>query len=344
MGQEIDEIPQVVERILADGEADASAVAKAVRSFRPRRVTVVARGTSDNAAVYARYLIETHLHLPVALAAPSVTTIYRARLAWHDTLVICVSQSGQSPDIVAVAAAARQGGALTVSITNDRSSPLAEVSQHTLLCHAGPERAVAATKTYVAELAVLAHLVARLVPRSALAHGLPAIPGALRMSVHRGDEWLSRATEALASTDHLLVVSRGFNLATALEVALKFKETGHIFAEGYSTADLLHGPIALAAPDVPLVAFRPHGRIGRTIDEALRSVHATGARTWLVRSEARPRRTISNEELRLSIALPEPLTPLVLVVPGQRLAEAVARRRGYDPDSPIGLTKVTRTF
>lgn len=345
MRREIGETPDVVADILRDGATETQAIVRAVHAFRPRWVSVVARGTSDNAATYARYLIETHLRLPVAMAAPSVTTVYRARLAWRDTLVLAVSQSGQSPDIVAVTEAARREQAMTVSVTNDPGSPLARAAEFILPCHAGTERAVAATKTYVAQLTALAALVSALVPASGLRRALPGLPDGLRATLAAAETWVDGPAEVFSSLDRLLVISRGHNLATALEVALKLKETAHLFAEGYSTADLLHGPVVLASPDVPVLAFQPGGRVGPAIDVALARVRAGGARTWSVTCASR-RHSPSDDgtTLVLPVTLPEPLTPLALVLPGQLLAEAVARRRGLSPDHPQGLMKVTRTL
>jgi glutamine---fructose-6-phosphate transaminase (isomerizing) len=345
MRREIGEVPEVVERLLHDGAADTAAIANAVRNYRPRWVSVVARGTSDHAGVYARYLIETHLRLPVAMAAPSVTTIYRARPAWREALVLAVSQSGQSPDIVGVTEAARRGGALTISVTNDPTSPLARAAEHILPCHAGQERAVAATKTYVAQLAAIAGLVAALSPRGRFSQALPRLPEALHRSLAAGEAWVAGPAEMLAAIDRLLVVSRGYNLATAFEVALKLKETARIFAEGYSTADLLHGPVALATSEVPVLAFQPGGKVGPAIEAALARVRAKGSRTWEVHCGGPTEKIQGNAAtLRLPVQLPEALTPLALVLPGQLLAEAVTRRRGLSPDEPSGLTKVTRTL
>jgi glutamine---fructose-6-phosphate transaminase (isomerizing) len=345
MRQEIGEIPEVVARVLDGGSAATGEAAAAIAHARPRSAVIVARGTSDHAAIYARYLLETHVGLQTGLAAASVTTLYRARLDWHDTLLLAFSQSGQSPDISSVTASAREGGALTLAITNDPASPLAKAAEHTLECLAGAERAVAATKTYVAELAAVAALVGRLAPDTPLAASLRAVPSAIGQAVVAGEAWVGRDgfVDELAGSDSALVVSRGFNYATALEVALKLKETSIIFAEGYSTADLLHGPVALAGPAVPFVVFRPDGPVGRAIGDELQRARAAGAQPWTVGGRDLANDPWADRALVLDDGLPEALTPLTYVVPGQLLAEAVSRRRGLDPDAPVGLTKVTRT-
>ena len=284
MRLEIGQIPATIERILTNAD-EVDAVAAAVRRARPRWVMIAARGTSDHAAVYAQYLIETHLGIPTGLAKPSVTTLYGARLAWGDGLLLAISQSGRSPDIVAVTEAARAGGATTVAITNDERSPLAEAAAHVLPCHAGPELAVPATKTYVAELAVIAALVARLEAgddaRRRSSPGCPTPCARARRPPIAGSRGRVRAAiDMLAATERALVVSRGYNLATALELALKLKETCGLFAEPYSTADFAHGPVILAGPGIPALAVRPDGPVGarRRPGRARRSRTEAGAR------------------------------------------------------------------
>jgi glucosamine--fructose-6-phosphate aminotransferase (isomerizing) len=348
MRREIDEIPAAVARLVRGEAAHLDEVAAAVRRAHPRLAVVAARGTSDHAAVYARYLVESELRLPTAMAAASLTTIYHRSSDWSGVLLLSLSQSGASPDILAVTEAARAGGATTVAITNDSRSPLAMMAEHAIACQAGPERAVAATKTYVSELAAVAALVARLSPESVLADGLKGLPEVLVDVLLAADGWLASAeplVEAAVSADRMLVVSRGFNLPTALEVALKFKETTGIFAEAYSSADLMHGPVALAQPRVPLLAFRPDGPMGEAIDSVIDQVTAAGSRVWLVGGrELAKRGSGIHAALALPVDLPETLTPLAFVVPGFVLVECVARRRGMNPDAPAGLTKVTLTM
>ena len=344
MAEEIAESPAVVGRVLGEGGPAIAAAAAAYRKARPRWATVVARGTSDHAGIYGRFLIETQLGIPVGLASPSVTTIYEAPLRWRGGLLLAISQSGQSPDIVGVTTAARAGGALTIAVTNDLDSPLADAAAHVIPCLAGEERAVAATKTYSAELAGLAGLVGALAPRSALALALVRLPDELRGVLDASRAWVAGDGDELvgqiAASGRAIVASRGFDLATALEIALKLKETSRIFAEGYSTADLEHGPVALAGPSIPTLILRPDGRMGVAIDPAIRRVESAGSRPWLI--GGRETSTVGRV-LGLGFDLPEPLSPLAFILPGQLLAEAVARSAGYDPDAPAGLTKVTRT-
>jgi glutamine---fructose-6-phosphate transaminase (isomerizing) len=351
---EIHEIPGIVGALLVDGVDEVAHVTQAVDAARPSVVVIAARGTSDHAAVYARYLIESHLRLPVVLAASSLTTIYRHAMDWRGALVLGISQSGEAPDVAQVLAAARSDGALTVAITNAPGSSLARVAEHTISCRAGAERAIAATKTYAAELVVVAAMVARLVRTSPIARrhdGLPEaladLPDVLKRVLHEGAAWVERSgalVAAMAASDRALVVSRGFNYATALEIALKLKETSRIFADGYSSADWLHGPLALAGPAIPLLVIRPDGPIGTSIDGSIERARALGARPWIIgaRELAGPEQGV--RAVALPVDLPDSLTPLAFVIPGQLLAEAVARRRGLDPDAPPGLTKITRTL
>ena len=351
---EIRQIPGVVRGVLRDGAAETARVAEAIRVASPRVVVVAARGTSDHAGVYARYLFESHLRLPVVLAASSLTTIYGRSMDWRGSLVVGISQSGESPDVAGVVSAARRDGALTVAITNEPGSSLAVAAEHALACRAGRERAVAATKTYVAELAVIAALVAELTRGAAgtagpgdLSGAFPDVPDALAGVLAAAEAWVDRADaliESLAASDRALVVSRGYDYATALEVALKLKETSRIFAEGYSSADLLHGPVALAEPAIPMLVFRPDGPMGAALDGSVERARALGARPWIVGGRDLAATADGVRTVALPIDVPEPLTPLAFAIPGQLVAESVARRRGMDPDAPPGLTKITRTL
>ena len=344
MRREIEQTPDAIERVLAAAPQELRAVADAVDRARPKWTMIAARGTSDHAAVYAQYLIETHLGLPTGLTKPSVTTVYGARLAWRHGLLLAISQSGQSPDIVGVVQAAREAGALTIAITNEHPSPLADAAEWRMPCHAGHELAVPATKTYVAELAVVASLVAAIRPNRELADGLAALPDVLRSTLSMTYAWLdgpgADVVRALADADRALLVSRGFNLATALELALKLKETCGLFAEAYSTADFAHGPMVLAQAAVPTIGIRPDGAMGAMVDETLAAVAQRGGLATVIGGrEAAP---IAGA-LALPSPLPEALTPLQFVLPGQLLVEATAQERGISPDAPIGLGKVTRT-
>jgi glucosamine--fructose-6-phosphate aminotransferase (isomerizing) len=352
MLREIREIPAVVARLLDEGRPEIAAAAEAIRAADPAWVSLVARGTSDHAATHLRYLIETELGIPSGMAAPSTVTIYGARLRWRGGLVIAVSQSGRSPDLIEVVAAARRGGALTIAIVNAADSPLARAAEHVIDCRAGEERAVAATKSYVAELAAGAALVAGLSGSAALSDGLARLPAMLADSldvIARSVHDDAPIVADFAGSERSIVIGRGFEYPTALETALKLKETGRLFAEGYSAADFSHGPVVLSGPEVPILAIRPGGRMGDLVDEGIAAALATGSVPWVIggADAARvvpagldPTRTLA---LPLPSDLPEGLTSLATILVGQLLAEAVARRRGYDPDAPPGLHKVSLT-
>jgi glucosamine--fructose-6-phosphate aminotransferase (isomerizing) len=340
---EIGEAPAVAERILASVD-ERRAVAAAISKASPRWVMIAGRGTSDHAGVYAQYLVEARLGLLTGLVKPSITTIYRAELDWRGGLVLAISQSGRSPDIVAVVEAARRSGALTLAITNDPGSPLAEAAELQLDLRAGPELAVPATKTYVAELVVVAALVNELTEGGPLDQGLARLPGALARTLDVTTTWLAGPgrpdVTTIAAADRALLVSRGYNLATSLELALKLKETVGLYAEAYSTADFAHGPRALTREDVPVVAIRPDGPMGGLVDETLTGVRALGAPVTLIGG----RETVADgSALVLPDEVLEELSPVPFVVAGQLLVEAVARERGVDPDAPSGLAKVTLT-
>jgi glucosamine--fructose-6-phosphate aminotransferase (isomerizing) len=352
MRGEIDETPDVVRRLLAEGGPQVERAAAAIRAADPGWASLVARGTSDHAAIHLRYLIEAELGIPAGMAAPSTVTIYGAELRWGGGLVIAVSQSGRSPDIVAVVAAARAGGAVTVAIVNDAGSPLAAAAEHVIDCRAGEERSVAATKSYVAQLAAGAALVAALSPSPALGDALPGMPAALRASLAAAADAIrddSPIVAEFAASERSIVIGRGFEYPTALETALKLKETSRLFAEGYSSADFSHGPVVLTGPEVPILAIRPDGRMGPLVDEGIAAALATGSVPWVVGGPGAlvsvppgmdPARVLA---LPLPTTLPEGLASLATILPGQLLAEAVSRRRGYDPDAPPGLRKVTLT-
>lgn len=341
MADEAGEIPAVIARLLDEGLAAIREAAAHIRVASPRWFVAAGRGSSDHAATYARYLVETQLGLPAGLAAPAVTTLYGARVDWRDALVVAISQSGAGPDVAETVEAARAGGAVTVAITNEAGSALAAAADHVLLCRAGTERSVAATKTYAASLAVVAALVDEVAGGDGFGGAVPALPDTLAGALERSRTWIDRGVaDAFAAGDRAFVVSRGHNLATALETALKLKETAGVFADGYSSADFEHGPIVLAVPGVEVLAFRPAGPVGRSIQTLLDRLEDRGVRPWVVSDAGFQRR--EPRDLRLE-PLPEPLTPIAFAIPGLLLAEAVAVRRELDPDAPAGLAKVTLT-
>jgi glucosamine--fructose-6-phosphate aminotransferase (isomerizing) len=323
-------------------ERNADSIDRIARELRARgpleQVVIAARGTSDNAARYAQYLIGARLGIPVALAAPSLTTMYEAPAVPRraSALVIAISQSGQSPDVVGVLESARVAEVPTLAITNDPTSPLAAAADAVLDLGVGRERSVAATKTYTASLAVVAALVARLAEdsaASAMLYGAPEL-------VERAIEAAFGAVPALDAhrvARHVVVVGRGFNYATALEIALKLRELTATVAEGFSPPDLLHGPIAAVGPETRAVVVAPSGRVRSSVLEAAHALSDRGAASILIDDS-------HDADLRLPPDVAEWLSPLVAVIPGQVLALRWAQIGGHAVDAPPGLTKVTETY
>ncbi|GBD18457.1 Glutamine--fructose-6-phosphate aminotransferase [isomerizing] [bacterium HR27] len=338
---EIAEQPAVLERLLDEGYPLVAEVAGRIQAAPPRYVVIAARGSSDNAARYAQYLFGAYNRLPVALATPSLFTLYRRPPSLAGSLVLAISQSGRSPDIVAVIAEGRRQGALTLAVTNDPASPLAQAAELVLPLLAGEERAVAATKTYTAQLFVLALLSVALAGDRTRLSQLAEVPAALRRTLERNRD-LAPQLGPFRDARLLAVIGRGFNYATAFEVALKLQETCLVLAQPYSSADFRHGPIALVEPGFPVVLIAPSGAAFPDLAALTEDLAARKAALAIV-SDAPTLLARADLPLPLPPAVPEWLSPLVAVVPGQLLALALAWVRGLDPDRPRGLTKVTRT-
>jgi glutamine---fructose-6-phosphate transaminase (isomerizing) len=331
MRAEMAEQPAVLAGLLDRcGEAAAP-----LRGARPAGVIIVARGSSDHAAVYGRYLLELAVGRPVALAAPSLVTRYGARTDASGWLVVGVSQSGETPEIVEVVERLRAGGGRAVAITNDPASPLAAAVEVVLELGAGEERAVPATKTLTATLAAFAVLAAAVGPVPWEAGALARVPEAVAEAV--GDAAAPAAlADAWRRAEGVLVAARGWLYAAALESALKIREAALLDAEGYSSADLLHGPIAAVDAGAPVLAFDWPGPTAPDIEMLARALRERGAD--MRRASPQP-----GAELPLPASLPEALAPLPAAVRGQQLALELALRRGLDPDAPRGLSKVTAT-
>ncbi|MBI4278897.1 MAG: SIS domain-containing protein [Armatimonadetes bacterium] len=341
MRREIREESAVVARLLDAEWPRLRRLAARLRRRPPRLVVFVARGTSDNAATLGKYLVESLTGLPASLAAPSVVTLYGARPRLRDALVLAVSQSGRSTDVVEFVEEARRQGGLTVGITNDARSPLARTAHETLLCRAGPERSVAATKTYVAEVALLTLLVGAWARAREVEQGAGALPDALAATLKMEDEIAARA-ERYRYMQGCLVTSRGYNYATAKEAALKLKETCYLPAEALSSADLLHGPIAIVERDFPVMVIAPSGVPLAHLRQITARLAARGAETMVISDDAE---ILARAKVALPLVAPVPevWSPAVAIVPAQLLSLHLAVARGFDPDRPRGLRKVTFT-
>ncbi len=337
---EIREQPEALSRLLSQGRAPVEALATRLRESPVTYALIAARGSSDNAARYAQYLFGIHNRLPVALAVPSVVTLYGAAPATRGALAIGISQSGQSPDIVSVLQSARAEGSVTLAITNDPTSPLAGAAHHCLSLLAGEERAVAATKTYTTELLAIALLSAALEGNEARFRELAEVPAYVRETIEANAS-LSNVS-AFCGERHLAVLARGFNYATAHEASLKLKETSYVVAEPYSIADLFHGPVAMIGEDFPVLLIAPSGKGAVDVPKVLELVEQRGARLIAISDDPH---VLARAELalRLPSAMPEWVSPIAAAVAAQLLAGAWARGSGLDPDRPRGLSKITKT-
>jgi glutamine---fructose-6-phosphate transaminase (isomerizing) len=337
---EIAEQPAVVARMLDAERGAITAAAAEIRRRAPRYAVIAARGSSDNAARYAQHLLGRFCALPVALATPSLHTLYGTPPRYAEALVIGISQSGASPDVVSIVAGAAADGAVTVAITNDPASPMARAAHHVIDLRCGEERSVAATKTYTASLAAVAALAVAVAGNDAdRAHELAAIPDVLARQLAL-TEGPAAAAAAAAEWSRLAVIGRGANYGTAFEAALKIKELTGVAAEPYSPADFLHGPIAVVGPGFPVLAIAASGPALENVREGLERVRARDGEGWAIAEPDVPLDAVGRLEL---VPTPEWLSPLPAVVPAQLLAVGAAERLGLDVDRPFGLQKVTRT-
>jgi glucosamine--fructose-6-phosphate aminotransferase (isomerizing) len=323
---EIGEQPAVLARQLAEA-SDVPAVRARIRAYAPRFVMLAARGTSDHAALYAKYLVEVHWQLPAGLVSPSTLTLYGARPDLHQVLFLAVSQSGASPDLVRSVEIARSSGALTVAVTNTPGSPLAQAAEHHVDIHAGAERAVAATKTYTAQLLALFRLL--------VGGDASGVPDAVAATLSR-HEHADAAADRLRDHQRFVLTARGYSYATAREGALKLMETSYVSALAFSGADLVHGPLAAVGDGTPVIAVTTPGTGGSAMSDVVRRLEERGAD--VIRLGDPP-------GLPVELAgVDEALYPVVEIVPLQRLAWRSALDRGNDPDRPRGLSKITETL
>lgn len=340
---EIFEQPAVLERLLDTQAEPVREMARSIERSGVRSVFLAARGSSDNAALYAKYLWGTLNRLPVALAAPSLFTTYQAPPNLAGSLVVGISQSGQSPDIVSVLTEGRKQGALTLAITNDPTSPLAREAEMVLDTVAGPEEAIAATKTYTSQLLAIALLAVELSGEGRLADELARLPGLVKQTLTL-DDTIESAAQRYRYMSQCVVLGRGYNYATAYEWALKLKEMAYVVAEPYSSADFQHGPVAIVSQGFPLLAVVPDGAV---FDDVLALL------STLVGEHQAELLAISNQDRALDLAqtpvripgnLPEWLSPLVSIVPAQLFSFYLTQAMGYDTEAPRRLNKITRTW
>jgi glucosamine--fructose-6-phosphate aminotransferase (isomerizing) len=343
MLEEIRQQPATLARTISAELRHIERFKRAISMRRPKLIVLAARGTSDNAAQFGRYLLEITTGIPVSLAAPSIHTLYNAVVDFHDALVIGISQSGESTDTNLVLERARAQGALTIGITNEASSAMAKLADEVFLVRAGRELSVAATKTYTGQV-LMFYLLAY------------ALGGAVRLAdVRRLPDWAEsalRQEKAIAALsgryrfmEHAVVVGRGLNYANAFEFALKMMETCYVVAERFSSADFLHGPIAMVEASFPVFLFAPSGVTAPSMREMLDKLRSLKAETVIITDAAnRDIARGATRSITLAGKLAELYTPIPYIIPAQLFAACLAAQKGLDPDNPRTLTKVTLTM
>jgi glutamine---fructose-6-phosphate transaminase (isomerizing) len=335
MYQEAQEAPQCIRAQLEQDSGRITTIAEALRRYDPRAVLTCARGSSDHAATFARYLIETNLGLVTSSASPSISSVYGVRQDLSRCVFLVISQSGRSPDLLSAAAAAKASGAMVVALVNVEDSPLAASADHVIPLRAGPETSVAATKSYICALAATLHLVARWGANEPLLRALTVVPTQLEAAWQM--DW-QPMVDTLKPAHNLFVLGRGLGLAVAQEAALKFKETCGLHAEAFSSAEVRHGPMALLQKGLPVLMFAQDDETRVGVESLARELSAGGAQVLL----AGPLVT-GTKALPTPIA-PAAVAPLLLAQSFYRWAATLAVARGFDPDHPPHLHKVTETI
>ena len=333
MYREAAEAPDRVEDQLQRNRATLEALADRLRAQPPAAVVTIGRGSSDHAATYARYLVETRLGILASSLSPSIFSVFKAPLSLRNTLCLVISQSGRSPDLLAAATAARDSGAIVMALVNDANSPLAEIASIVLPQGAGPEKSAAATKSFITSLSAIAQMVALWSGDEAMQAALPQLPSALARAWE--EDW-SPCREMLQNAEHLYTVARGPHLAIAQEAAHKLKETCMIHAEPFSSAEVLHGPNELAGDGFPVLLFRSEDAGDGSVQEAARRLAAQGASVMTAGGA-------DAGALPLPRAPHPALAPILQIQAFYRMANALACDRGHNPDKPRHVRKVTHT-
>lgn len=337
MYREASQASEVAARQYASNAAMIRDLGQRLRALDPQIVFTCARGSSDHAATYAKYLIETRLRVPVVSQAPSISSIYGAPLLhMKNQPFILISQSGKSPDLLLSAEAARKAGALVIALVNDTESPLAGLAEIVVPLHAGPEKSVAATKSYIATLCALAHLVGEWTRSAETQEAVKTLPRLLNAAW--ADDWRAGA-ELLRDAESMFVLGRGLTLGIAQEAALKFKETSGIHAEAFSMAEVVHGPMALVKSGFPLLIFPPLDKAAAGLEPIVQQFLGRDARIAVAGRQF---------DGAVSLGLPEEVdsvtAPIAMVQSFYAMVNAISVQRGYDPDSPPLLQKVTETI
>jgi glutamine---fructose-6-phosphate transaminase (isomerizing) len=343
MLEEIRQQPEALQRTLARELRRVEDFKRRMEKRRPRLIVLAARGTSDNAALFGRYLLEIATGIPVSLAAPSIATLYDARVDYSEALVVAISQSGESTDTNLVLERAREQGAVTLGITNESAGTLARIAEHVFFVRAGREKSVAATKTYTGQMLML-YLLAYALGGAVRIPDLERLPDAVAGALRLEPE-IETLSERYRFMRYAAVVGRGLNYANAFELALKLMETCYVVAERFSSADFLHGPIALVEPGFPVIAFAPPDVTWNSIGDTMEKLQ--GLRAEIVAITDSGNREVEARATRV-IRLPRRvkgwLTPIPYIVPAQIFAACLASQKGLNPDHPRTLHKVTLTM
>lgn len=333
MYREAAEAPACVENQLRNNTATLEALVERLRARPPAAMVTIGRGSSDHAATYARYLVETRLGILASSLSPSIFSVFKAPLSLQSVLCLAISQSGRSPDLLAAARGARDSGAIVVALVNNPDSPLAEIASIVLPQGAGIEKSAAATKSFITSLSAIAQLVALWSGDAAMQAALPELPSALGQAWQ--EDW-SPCRDMLHTADHLYTVGRGLHLGIAQEAAHKLKETCMIHAEAYSSAEVLHGPNELAGKDFPVLLFRSEDATDASVREAAQRLSAQGAPVMMAGG--------GDPGMLPVPRAPHPaLAPILQIQAFYRMANALACQRGYNPDEPRHVQKVTHT-
>lgn len=339
---EIFEQPAVLKLLLEKEWQVIQKIASELRDEHIQTIFLTARGTSDNAGLFAKYLFGIQNQIPFSLAAPSMFTYYGTAPRLAHTLVLGISQSGKSPDIVDVLKSGRDQGVPTLAITNNVRSDLAKSARYVIDIHAGEEKAVAATKSYTAQLMAVLMLSAAMSEDPQCCESLAMVPDLVSAVLARED-LIKRSVEKYYFMNHCAVLGRGYNYSTAFEWALKLKEMTYVVAEPYSSADFLHGPIAIVGNNFPILAVAPSGAVFEDMLQLLKQLRDEKNATLLVLSDREEALALADTRIPLPEGVPEPLSPIVNITAAQLFCYWLAILRDLNPDEPRGLTKVTLT-
>lgn len=341
MLEEILEQPDVLRRCVESNQKTITAITRDIKNRAVNNVVIAARGTSDHAGVYAKYIIEYALGIPVALAAPSILTIYNRKLNLENSLVIGISQSGKAADVLEVIKNANSSGAITVSVTNDQTSPLALEAGYHLYCDAGLEKSVAATKTFTSEMMLVAQLVAEWSGDEALKKDLAAVPDNL-LKIFNSTEDIQSKVERYRFMNECFVLARGINYPIALEAALKIQETCYVRAKAYATSDFHHGPFAMIEKDMPVILYAPEGPSMKDTLEMANKLKQAGAEIVVV-SNNREMLALGDSTFIIPETYSDVISPFYNIIIAQLFACFLSLAKGLNPDAPRGLNKVTIT-